>query len=149
MSIDASVQTGVNCTVWQFATLCQDVLLGESVVVGSAAWIGRGCQIGSFTRIQHGVFLPNHTRVGERVFIGPNVTLCDDKYPMVRLSYEPTYHADPPILEDDCSIGAGAIILPGVRIGRGAMVGAGSVVSRDVPPKATFIGIPARLLTHN
>lgn len=155
-TIDPSVMVGENCTIWQYATICAEVRLGEGVVVGSHAWIGRGARIGNFTRIQHGAFIPNQTHVGQGVFIGPNVTLTDDKYPKVgrravdretlvwREGRDGFYHAEPPILEDDCSIGAGAVILPGVRIGRGAMVGAGAVVCDDVAPFTTVIGMPAR-----
>lgn len=145
-AIDPTVEFGENCTVWQFSTICAETSIGEGVVVGSAAWIGRGCQIGNYTRIQHGVFIPNHTHIGRGVFLGPNVTLTDDKHPKANTLYIP----HPPILEDDCSIGAGAVILPGVRIGTGATVGAGAVVSRDIPPFTTYAGVPARqLLTHN
>lgn len=141
-TIDPTVSIGENCMVWQYATICADVQIGEGVVIGSAAWVGRGCLIGNYTRLQHGVFLPNHTHVGKGVFIGPGVILTDDKKPKVGKLYQP----EPPILEDDCSIGAGAVILPGVRIGRGAMVGAGAVVTQDVPPFMTVIGSPARFL---
>lgn len=128
-----------SCTVWHGATLCDDTVLGEGVVVGSNAWIGKGCQIESYTRIQHGAFIPNNTHIGKSVFIGPNATLTDDKYPKAGRLYKP----EPPILEDDCSIGAAAVLLPGVRIGRGATVGAGAVVVQDVPPFATVKGVPA------
>ena len=138
--IHESVRFGENCKVWQFATICEQTKLGEGVVVGSAAWIGRECVIGDFTRIQHGAFIPNHTHIGRSVFIGPNVVLTDDKRPKVGRLYRP----EPPILQDDCSIGAGAVILPGVKIGRGAMIGAGAVVTQDVPDFAVMIGSPAK-----
>ena len=140
VTISASVTFGENCTIWQFATLCDEAKLGEGVVVGSAAWIGRGVVIGNYTRIQHGAFIPNHTRIGKSVFIGPNATLTDDKHPRAGQFYK----AMPPVLDDDCSIGAGAVILPGVRIGRGATVGAGAVVTADVAPFTTVVGVPAK-----
>ena len=138
-TIGRDVTMGPDCVVWQGATICNDVTLGEGVVIGSNAWIGKGCKIGSFTRIQHGAFIPNYTLIGRSVFIGPNSTLTDDKYPKVGRQYKP----EPPILEDDCSIGAGVVILPGVRIGRGAMIGAGSVVTKDILPFLTTKGVPA------
>lgn len=139
-TIDDSVMVGENCTIWQYATICAEVVMGESVVVGSHVWIGRGAQIGAFTRIQHGAFIPNHTQIGKGCFIGPNCSMTDDRYPKAgRL-----YRAEPPILEDDCSLGAHCVILPGVRIGRGAMVGAGAVVCEDVAPFAVVTGCPAR-----
>jgi len=143
-TVASSVIFGENCTVWQGATICEETVLGEGVVVGSHVWIGRGCRIGAFTRIQHGAFIPNHTVIGRSVFIGPNATLTDDKHPKAGHFYRPS----PPILEDDCSLGASAVILPGVRIGRGAMVGAGAVVTRDVETMTTVTGCPAQLLNQ-
>lgn len=145
VTVSSSATFGENCTLWQYSTVCDEAKIGQNVVVGSAAWIGRGAVIGDFTRIQHGAFIPNYTVIGKNVFVGPNCTLTDDKHPKANHFYKPA----PPILEDDCSIGAGAVILPGVRIGRGATVGAGAVVNRDVPQFATVVGVPARELTHN
>jgi acetyltransferase-like isoleucine patch superfamily enzyme len=142
-TIDESVQFGEECVVWQYATICADTILGRNVVIGSNAWVGKHVRIGSYTRIQHGAFIPNGTEIGMNVFIGPNVTLTDDKYPCANRHYRP----EPPVLEDDCSIGAGAVILPGVRIGRGAMVGAGAVVTSDVLAGATVVGCPAKEMT--
>ncbi len=139
-TIDPSVMVGENCTVWQYATICQEAILGEGVVIGSHAWVGRGAEIGNYTRIQHGAFIPNHTKIGKGCFLGPNVTLTDDKYPKAGK----LYRAEPPTLDDDCSIGAGAVILPGVHIGRGAMIGAGAVVTSDVDPFKTVYGCPAK-----
>ncbi len=77
--------------------------------------------------------------IGHDVFIGPNATLTDDKYPQAGRSYK----ALPPVLEDSCSIGAGAVILPGVTVGRGALVGAGAVVAHNVGSGHTAKGVPA------
>jgi len=81
-------------------------------------------------------------RVGDDVFIGPNATFANDKYPRSKMLRQKT--ADT-IIESGASIGAGAIILPGVKIGRKAMVGAGAVVTRSVPPNAIVTGNPARI----
>ena len=140
-TIHGSVLVGENCTIWQYATICEEAVLGEGVVVGSHAWVGRGTNIGAYTRIQHGAFICNNMVIGKRVFIGPMVVCCDDKYPRVN---NIAYDAQPPIIEDNVSIGAGAIILPGVRIGVGAMIGAGAVVSQDVQSMMKVLGIPAR-----
>jgi acetyltransferase-like isoleucine patch superfamily enzyme len=137
--------TGHNCMIWQFATVCDRAWLGDNVVIGSNAWVGKRAVIGTGTRIQHGAFIPNDTVIGAHVFIGPNVTLTDDKYPKAG---NHAYRPEPPILRDGCSIGAGAVILPGVVIGEGAMIGAGAVVTQDVTAYSTVIGCPARLVTH-
>lgn len=133
--------------VWSGAVVEKDVITGPDCVVGSNVFIGASSILGKSVRIQHGVFIPRHTRIGNFVFIGPNVTFTDDKYPRVNNSY---YTADPPILEDRCSIGAGAVILPGVRIGKYAMVAAAAVVTHDVPERNLAIGSPARIfLKHD
>lgn len=141
VSVASSVQFGRDCTVWQYATICHDVVLGDGVVVGSNVWIGAGTHIGDGTRIQHGAFIPKGSVIGQSVFIGPNATLTDDKYPSANKTSP--YHAEPPVLKDLCSLGAGCVILPGVTVGRGAMVGAGAVVIKDVLPFETVIGVPA------
>ena len=131
--------------VWQFATIEACVTCGDNVVIGSNVWIGHGSSIGEEARLQHGAFVCRYAKVGKRVFIGPGAVLTDDRYPKIGGKYIPR----PPVLEDECSIGAGAIILPGVTIGRGAMVGAGAVVSKDVPPLTIVKGVPAEVSTTN
>jgi len=139
--VDQTAFIGARSIVWYFASVGYGCRIAEEVVIGSGAYIGRESTIGVGTRIQHGCFLPNKTRVGAGCFIGPNVTMTDDKYPRAG---NKDYLAEPPIIEDGASIGAGAVILPGVRIGASAMVGAGAVVTRDVPPGVTYVGMPAR-----
>lgn len=135
----ASLSPGV--MVWQYATVAMGARLGANVCIGSSCYVGRYVTIGEHSRLQHGVFLPNKTIIGRFCFIGPNATLTDDKWPRVN---NPTYKAEPPILEDFVSIGASAVILPGVRLGMGCLVGAGAVVTRDVPPGAVVAGVPAQ-----
>lgn len=127
--------------VWQFATVEGGVMFGLGVVVGSCAWIGRGSRIGHNTRIQHGAFICRDASIGENVFIGPNVVLADDKHPVVN---NPKYKAEPPYIQDNVSIGAGAVILPGVTVGEGAKIGAGAVVVYNVPPHALVVGVPGK-----
>lgn len=140
--IDSSALIGEGSKVWHFAVILDYVVIGRNCSVGAGAEIGVGCIIGEGTRIGSGVFLPPRSRVGRRVFIGPHVTCTDDRYPRVD---NPDYQAEPPIIDDDASIGAGAILLPGVRIGRGALVAAGAVVTHDVDAECVVVGCPARL----
>ena len=135
-SIDPSVRLENDVAVWRYATICADAVIGAGSVVGSNVWIGKNCQIGRSVRIQHGAFIPNGTVIEDDVFIGPNVTLTDDRYPRAGRAYTPA----PPVLRRGCSLGAGVTVLPGVTIGEQAMVAAGSVVTRDVPANTTVIG---------
>lgn len=138
--IDPSATISEGCRVWHFARILAGVVLSKDVSVGSGAEIGRGTIVGSRTRISAGVFLPPDSVIGSDVFIGPNVTFTDDRYPRAGNA---NYHAEPPLVEDGASIGAGSTILPGIRIGRGAIVGAGSVVTKHILPLKTFYGIAA------
>lgn len=139
--VHQSTFLGMGTVVWSFAIVGSGVHTGPHCAIGSHVYIGMGSTLGESVRIQHGVFLPNRSQIGNRVFIGPNATFTDDRHPVVN---NPRYKAEPPIVEDDASIGAGAVILPGVRIGRGAVVGAGAVVTHDVPPHTTVKGNPAQ-----
>jgi len=138
--IHHSVIVGLRSTVWQFATICRDTVIGEDCVVGSSVWIGRNCRIGNRVRIQHGAFVPNGTILEDDVFVGPNVTMTDDKYPR---SGNHSYIPQPPTIRRGASLGAGAIILPGVVVGPDTMVAAGAVVTKSIDGH-TLIGMPAR-----
>jgi UDP-2-acetamido-3-amino-2,3-dideoxy-glucuronate N-acetyltransferase len=138
--IDPTARIGQRVKVWHFAVILADVVIGDDCSIGSGAEIGRGSIIGARTRISSGVFLPSGSKVGADVFIGPNATFTDDKYPKAGNT---GYRALPPIVEDGASIGAGAVVLPGVIISSHALVGAGAVVSRDVTPYAMVRGEPA------
>jgi len=151
--IDPSVRLGKDVKVWHFAVVLSDVVIGDDASIGSFVEIGRSSVIGSGSRIGSHTFLPTNSQIGQNVFIGPNVTFTDDRYPVVN---NPSYHAEPPVVDDFASIGAGSVILPGVRIGRQATIGAGSVVTKDVPdfckvygPAATTRPSPCRDATHN
>src|SRR3990167_41309 len=139
--VHPSVKMGENVTVWQFASILKDVVIGDDVSVGACAEIGAGSVIGNKTRISRGVFLPNNSVVGDYVFIAPAVTFCDDNYPVANNKH---YTAEPPIIENHASVGAGSTILPGVKIGWGSMIGAGSVVTKDVPRHTVFYGEAAK-----
>jgi len=117
--------------------------IGNRVVVGTNTVIDGNVEIGSFVKIESNVYIPTHTHIGNYCFIGPCAVLTNDKYPQrLRDEYEPRG----PILEDSVTIGANATILPGVRIGEGSMVAAGSVVTKDVPPWSLAVGVPARVM---
>lgn len=144
--IDESVKVGLGVKVWHYAIVLADCNLGVGCMIGSRTEVGRGSVIGAHARVGSGVFLPSNSQIGERVFIGPNVTFTDDRHPYVRdPGVENDYDARPPVVEDYASIGAGAVILPGIRVGHHATVAAGAIVTRDVAPYAHVRGEPARV----
>jgi len=132
---------GTGTTIWYYTQIGDGCVIGEDCVIGSCCYVGFKSRIGNGTRLQHGVFLPNRSVIGGKVFIGPGVVFTDDKHPVAGNKH---YTAQPPVVGDGASIGAGAVILPGVKIGKGAVVGAGAVVTRDVPDGETWVGLPAR-----
>ena len=113
-------------------------VIGNNVVIGTASIIEGSCSIGNNVRIQSMVFIPTHTDIGNGVFIGPCAVLTNDRYP-------PTGKPElkGPVIEENAVIGANSTILPGIRIGKGALVAAGAVVTRDVPDGKMAIGVPA------
>lgn len=129
--------------VWQFSTIREGVIIGEGSVVGSCVYIGHNTTIGVRVRIQDKVHLTNHMVIEDNVFIGPCVVTMCDRYPW---SGNAGYKAEGPIIRQYASIGAGAILLPGVTIGAGAMVGSGAVVTKDVIPGTTVVGNPAKVI---
>jgi acetyltransferase-like isoleucine patch superfamily enzyme len=117
-------------------------MIGDNCSVGTNAVLEPGNRIGSGSRIHSGCFL-EHTELGENVFLGPNVVFTDDPHPACPRYLECVLGAK---VEADVSIGANSTILPGLRIGRGAVVGAGSVVTKDVEPGIVVAGNPARIV---
>lgn len=121
------------------------VLIRENTIIGSKTKIGTysvidgNTKIGCNSNIQTGVYIPPGTQIGSNVFIGPYVTITNDKYP-------PSPKISSVIIEDEVIIGARAVIIAGVKIGRKAVIGAGAIVTKDVPPETVVIGIPARKL---
>lgn len=140
--IDETAQLGEEVKVWHFAVVLAGVKLADHVSIGARCEIGKGSQVGERSRIGSGTFLPANSLIGANVFIGPNCTFTDDRYPVANNA---GYCPEPPTIEDGASIGAGSVILPGVKIGAGARVGAGAVVTRDVLPKELVYGEPARV----
>lgn len=152
----------------RFSRIAPDVTLGRDVVVRDfvnlyGCRIGDGTRIGTFVEIQRGVevgarckisshtFICEGVSIGSGVFVGHNVSFVNDRYPRAvgpdgALLEDADWTVVPTTVEDRAAIGSGAVILCGVRIGRGAVVGAGAVVTRDVPPGEVWAGNPARYL---
>lgn len=142
----ADVQTkhiGSGTTVWQFVVILQGAKIGKDCNICSHCLIEGDVEVGDRVTVKSGVQLWNGLRVGNDVFIGPNVTFTNDKYPK---SKNRNFSLMETHIEDGVSIGAGAVILPGLRIGAGATIGAGSVVTRDVVAGTIVVGNPAKVL---
>lgn len=118
----------------------EKTVIGDNVSLGTGVIIEGNCEIGSNSNLQSLVYIPTNSKIGNHVFIGPNAVLTNDKYPP-----HGGQNLSGPTISDYAAIGANVTILPGVHIGKGSLVAAGSVVTRDVPEKTLAIGSPARM----
>ena len=140
-----SRQIGAGSRVWAFAHILPGARLGADCNVCDHVFIENRVLIGDRVTIKCGVQLWDGIELGDDVFIGPNATFCNDRMP--RSKCYPAEYLKTRV-EQKASIGANATILPGVTIGRNAMVGAGAVVTRSVPPNAIVVGNPARIVGY-
>lgn len=140
-----STSIGSNTRVWAFAHVLPGARIGSDCNICDHVFIENDVVIGDRVTIKCGVQLWDGLRVADDVFIGPNATFSNDKYPQSK-KYQA--HVLKTHIGRGASIGSGANVLPGLRIGARAMVGAGSVVTRDVPTRAIVSGNPARIVGY-
>ena len=149
VSPDARVGPGTR--IWHEAQVREGAVLGAQCNVGMGVYVDRGVVIGDRVKIQNGASLYRGLTVEDGVFIGPHVSFTNDRHPRAvhpdgRVRADDDWEPVPTLVREGASIGAGAVVLPGVTIGRWALVGAGAVVTRDVPDQALVAGNPARLI---
>jgi len=136
---------GNQTRIWQYVVVLPGAKIGDDCNICSHCFIENDVVIGDRVTIKNGVSIYDGLRIGNDVFIGPNVSFANDNFP--RSKKIPGKFLET-IIEDGASIGSGAVVLPGLRIGRNAMVAAGSVVTRSVPPNAIVMGNPARIVSY-
>ena len=136
---------GAGSRVWQYVVILPGATIGHQCNICAHCLIEGDVVIGDRVTVKSGVQLWDGLRVGNDVFIGPNASFANDRFPRSRRRPEKFLQT---MLEDGASIGAGAVILPGITIGANAMVAAGAVVTRSVPPNAVVVGNPARIVGY-
>ena len=136
-TIGRGLQTGHNVVIRE------ENVIGDNVGIWSNSVIDYGCRIGNNVKIHSNVYVAQFTTIEDDAFLAPGVTIANDMRP---LCAECT-HAGGPTIKRGARIGVNVTILPGVTVGEYALVGAGSVVTRDVPPHAVVYGNPARVVT--
>jgi len=143
--VSGQADIGHGTKIWHNAHIREDVVLGENCVIGKNAYIDRGVHIGMESKIQNNVSIYDAT-IGDHVMIGPGAIITNDLYPRAFIwNDEKRSHT---VVESGASIGANSTIIGGVRIGKFAMIGAGSVVTRNVPAHTLVYGNPARIQGH-
>ncbi|QLI80513.1 N-acetyltransferase [Chitinibacter fontanus] len=145
----SDVQTkaiGNRTLVWQFCVILPNAQIGNDCNINAHCFIENDVILGDRVTVKSGVYLWDGTRLEDDVFIGPNVTFANDKYPKSKQYPDKFYGTT---VKKGASIGAGAVILPGVTIGENALIGAGAVVTKDVTANSIVAGVPARLMRYS
>ncbi|MBE0675077.1 MAG: N-acetyltransferase [Bacteroidales bacterium] len=135
-----STMIGENTTIWQFSIVLPGAVIGDNCNINSHCFIENNVTIGNNVTVKCGVYLWDGITIEDEVHIGPNVTFTNDLYPR---SKHPFKLAET-IVRSGASIGANATIIPGITIGEFALIGAGSVVTKDIPNNTLWVGNPAR-----
>lgn len=125
--------------------------IGDNTMIGAFVEIQKGVQVGNNCKISSHSFICEGVIIGNNVFIGHNVTFINDKYPKAinndgNLQNEDDWKVIPTMIEDDASVGSSVTILCGIKIGKGALIGAGSVVTKNVSAYEIWAGNPARFI---
>ena len=150
LSVASDVKLGRNVKLTNFINLygCE---IGDNTKVGTFVEVQKNARIGSNCKISSHTFICEGVTIEDEVFIGHGVTFINDSYPRATtagggLQTESDWAVEKTVVQKGASIGSGATILAGITIGERALVGAGSVVTKDVPPNAIVAGNPARIL---
>jgi UDP-2-acetamido-3-amino-2,3-dideoxy-glucuronate N-acetyltransferase len=151
--VSAEAVIGPGTRIWHQAQVREAACLGASCIVGKGAYIDFDVSIGDNVKIQNGVYVYHGVTVEDGVFLGPGAILTNDKLPRAinsdgSLKSDADWEVSPILIRRGASIGAGAVVLPGVTVGEFALVGAGAVVTCDVPAHGLAYGNPARVHGH-
>jgi UDP-2-acetamido-3-amino-2,3-dideoxy-glucuronate N-acetyltransferase len=150
VSISDDVELGKDVKIYNFVNLygCQ---IGDNTKIGTFVEIQKGATVGKNCKISSHTFICEGVHIEDNCFIGHNVTFINDKYPRATnpdgdMQTEEDWVCIPTYIRKGASIGSSATLLCGITVGENAIVGAGSVVTRDVPPNCTVAGVPAKVI---
>ena len=137
--VEEGTEIGEGTNIWHYAHVREKAKLGENCNIGKDVYVDTEVEIGNNVKIQNGVSVYQGVKVGDNVFLGPHMTFTNDVYPRA----EGEWNVEKTFVEDGVSIGAHATILSGITLGKYCMVGAGAVVTKDVPEHTLVYGNPA------
>ncbi|MCI7437098.1 MAG: N-acetyltransferase [Spirochaetia bacterium] len=138
-----STNIGENTNIWQFCVVFPEARIGTGCNICAYVLIENEVVVGNDVTVKSGVQLWDGVTLEDNVFVGPNVTFTNDLFPR---SKNPDWKLSKTVVKKGASIGANATIICGITIGEGAMIGAGSVVTKDVPAGEIWVGNPAKFL---
>ena len=148
--VAADVKLGQGVIIFDFVNLygCE---IGDNTKIGTFVEIQKGAKIGNNCKISSHTFICEGVAIADNVFVGHSVAFINDRYPRAtsrggRLQTDDDWECNPTFVKEGASIGSGATVLSGITIGEHAIVGAGSVVTRNVPPGTIVAGNPAKVL---
>ena len=142
----SSTNIGENTNIWQYCVILSKAVIGNNCNICSHVFIENDVRIGNDVTIKNGVQLWDGVTIEDGVFIGPNVTFTNDKYPRSKV-YPSEFKKT--LIKSGASIGANSTLLPGITIGSKSIIGAGSTVTKNVPPNAIVVGNPAVIIGYS
>lgn len=152
-TVEEGVVLGPGTKVWAGAHIRRGARIGRDCIVGGQSYIAYGVTVGDRVKINQGAYLCHGVEIGDGVMVAAHVVFTNDRSPRACVAdlsalrtSEPDEHTERCVVEDGASLGANATIGPGLRIGRYAMVGMGSVLTKDVPAHGLALGNPARVV---
>jgi UDP-2-acetamido-3-amino-2,3-dideoxy-glucuronate N-acetyltransferase len=147
--VSPQAEIGEDTRIWHQAQVREGARIGRQCIVGKGVYVDKDVQIGDRVKLQNYASIYHGVKLEEGVFVGPHVVFTNDRFPRAvtpdgRLQGDEDWQVSRTLVKAGASVGAGSVVLPGVTIGRFAMIGAGSVVTRNVPDHAIVFGNPAR-----
>jgi UDP-2-acetamido-3-amino-2,3-dideoxy-glucuronate N-acetyltransferase len=148
--VDPTASLGAGCKVWRQAHIREQARLGPGCIIGAAVYIGADVRLGANCKVQNQALLYEGVELDDGVFVGPQVCFTNDYLPRavnpdLSLKSADDWHVGRTRVHEGASIGAQSVVVTGVTIGRWALVGAGTIVTRDVPDHALVFGNPGRV----
>jgi UDP-2-acetamido-3-amino-2,3-dideoxy-glucuronate N-acetyltransferase len=148
--VSDNAEIGPGTRIWNEAQVRESAVVGRECILGKGSYVDIEVTIGDRCKLENGVFVFRGATLENGVFLGPGAMLLNDKNPRATnpdgsLKTAADWEVSPTVVETGASVGGGAVVLPGIRIGRHALVGSGAVVTQDVPEHGVVYGNPARL----